>query len=167
MSYTIVGTPRSRAFRVIWMLEELGQPYSIDPVAPASPEAKAVHPSGKIPALLVEGSVLMDSMAICNFLADRHGGCTHPPGSPERSEQDALTYTTIDEIESPLWTHAKHSFALPEALRVEAAKTHLEGEFRRGLESLEQRLGDGTYLMGADFTVPDILLGHCGMWAKG
>ncbi|MEL6478338.1 MAG: glutathione S-transferase family protein [Pseudomonadota bacterium] len=167
MTYTIVGTPQSRAFRVIWMMEELALPYQIDPVQPASAEAKAINPSGKIPALVDGDTVLIDSMAICQFLADRHDSCSFPPGTVERAAQDAMVLTVIDEIEGPLWTHAKHSFALPEELRVAAAKTHLEAEFQRGLSALDRRLGDGPFAMGERFTVPDILLGHCGLWAKG
>ena len=33
------------------------------------------------------------------------------------------------------------------------------------MKSLSERLGNRTYVMGDEFTVPDLLLGHCGGWA--
>ena len=34
--YQVIGTGKSRALRVLWMLEELGQPYEHVPVNPHS-----------------------------------------------------------------------------------------------------------------------------------
>lgn len=33
--YTVIGGTKTRAFRVMWMLEELGQPYDLTPRHPA------------------------------------------------------------------------------------------------------------------------------------
>jgi glutathione S-transferase len=35
--YRVIGTPRSRAMRVIWALEEIGAPYELLPVRRARP----------------------------------------------------------------------------------------------------------------------------------
>ena len=48
--YKVIGATKSRAMRVMWMLEELGQPYDHVPCGPRSDEAKQYNPSGKIPA---------------------------------------------------------------------------------------------------------------------
>lgn len=64
MSYTLIGTPDSRAFRVLWALEELALPYTLDPAAPRSDRVRAHAPDGRIPVLLDEGAVLTDSIAI-------------------------------------------------------------------------------------------------------
>jgi glutathione S-transferase len=164
--YRVIGTPRSRAMRVIWALEEIGAPYELLPVTPRSPEALARNPSGKIPALEVDGAVLTDSVAIVQFLADRHGGPTFPAGSVERGRQDGFTQFAVDEVDGPLWTAAKHRFALPEALRVPQMKETARAEFARALSVLERRLGDNDYVMGPRFTVPDLILGHCAGWAE-
>ena len=42
--YTVIGGTKSRAFRVMWMLEELGQPYALNPAAPRSEEARKYNP---------------------------------------------------------------------------------------------------------------------------
>lgn len=164
--YTLIGHPRSRAMRVLWMLEELGETYDYDPAPPQSPAILAVNPSGKIPALKVDDTVLTDSVAILTFLADSHGKLTFPAGTLARAHQDAFTQFCVDEVEGALWTAGKHSFVLPEALRVPAIKATCRFEFDRAMTTLAGRLGDMDFVMGDTFTVPDLLLGHCAGWAE-
>lgn len=163
--YTVIGTANSRTFRVLWMLEELGLPYDHRPEPPHSEAVRALNPAGKIPVLIDEGVPLTDSTAILQYLADRHGRFTHPAGSRERARQDSFTHCLLDEIEAPLWSAAKHAFVLPEEQRVPAIKDSLRWEFAQGIERLAARLGEGPWLTGGEFTVPDILLGHLCRWA--
>lgn len=150
---------------MLWMLEELGVDYEIDPISPRSPEAAAYNPSAKVPMLQVGDDVIIDSVAIIQFLADKHGQFTAPAGSIERAYQDSWTQFAVDEIESALWFNAKNSFILPEELRNQTARDACKYEFDRGLKFLETRLGDKKYVMGDAFTVPDVILGHCAGWA--
>lgn len=163
--YTVIGGLASRTFRVIWMLEELGQPYEHRPEAPHSEAVRALNPSGKIPLLLAGDAVLSDSTAILHHLADRHGALAFPPGSLERARQDALTFTLLDTLEGVLWTASKHSFVLPENRRVPEVKESLRWEFARNAAAFETGMGAGPWLMGETFTVPDILLAHIWRWA--
>ena len=165
--YTVVGVADSRAFRVLWALEELGLDYEHRPEKPQSMAVRALHPAGKIPVLLVGDRVLTDSTAIIQYLADTHGGLTYPAGSLDRARQDGWTHAILEEIEGPLWTAARHTFVLPLEYRVPAIKDSLRWEYIRSLERLAQALpaGDG-WLMGDRFTVPDILLSHCIQWAE-
>ena len=41
--YTVIGTLTSRAFRVLWALEELGQPFAHEPVPPHSERVMALN----------------------------------------------------------------------------------------------------------------------------
>ena len=93
--YTLYGSPSSRAFRVLWMLEELELPFEFVPSKPRSDEVLALNPSGKIPVLRDGEAVLTDSTAILTYLADKHGKLTHPAGSVARAHQDALTHTVL------------------------------------------------------------------------
>ena len=159
--YTVVGSRTNRTFRVLWALEELGIEYDHKPYSVRSPQALEHSPTGKLPALIVEGEVITDSAAIITFLADRHGGLTFPAGSVQRAKQDALLHRVNDEIDAVLWTAARHSFILPEAERVPAVKESLKLEFARSLDRLMEQI-DGPYLMGDTMTIPDIILVHCG-----
>lgn len=168
--YTLVGAHRSRAARVSRMLEELGLAYTILPARPRSAEIRALNPEGKIPALVLPGgAVLTDSVAIMTFLADRHGdpdtGPTFPAGDAERGVQDAHTQFLVDALDGPLWTISKHRMALPERLRVPAVIETAKEELVAGFEQLAARVGDGPHLMGARYTLPDILAGHLSGWA--
>jgi glutathione S-transferase len=147
------------------MLEELGQPYEHRPEPPRSEAVRALNASGKIPVLLEGEAVLTDSTAILTYLADKHGQMTHPAGTIPRARQDAMTFRILDEIESALWTAARHSFVLPEDKRVPQVKDSLKWEYANSIERLMDEL-PADYLAGPEPTVPDILLAHCGGWAK-
>lgn len=164
--YTVIGTPKSRAIRVIWILEELGQPYVIDALPPRDPKLTAFNPSGKVPILKDGDDYVIDSVAICQYLADKHGSLTYPAGTIARAHQDSWTQFCVDDIESCLWTAAKHTFVLPAELRFADVKQSCRHDFDRAMSHFSQRLGEKAYVMGDAFTVPDVLLGHCASWAE-
>ncbi|MEP2642472.1 glutathione S-transferase family protein [Roseobacter sp.] len=164
--YTVIGATKSRALRVLWALQEMGEPYTHIPAAPRSDDAHAHNPLGKIPALIDGDAVITDSMAILTYLADKHGKLTAPAGTIARAHQDAMTFWLIDEFDAILWAAAKHSFVLPEDLRMPAIKEVLKVEFERAAAVLTDRL-EGPFLMGDNITLPDILACHCLSWAIG
>lgn len=164
--YKVIGGVKTRAFRVMWMLEELGQEYEIVHAAPRSDEAKAYNPTGKVPALLDGDALLTDSVAIMQYLGDKHGGLTAPAGTIARAQQDAMLFWLIDEFDAILWAAAKHSFVWPEDMRVPEIKPSLKAEFARNAAVLSDKL-DGPFLMGDEITVPDLLAVHCLNWSIG
>jgi len=164
--YTVIGPVMSRAFRVLWMLEEMDLPYTHEPHPPRSEAVRRHNPSGKVPVLVTDDAVLTDSTAILTWLGDHHGALTHPAGTLDRARQDAATHFLLDEFDAPLWMAARHSFVLPEERRVPAVKDSLKWEFAQSFESLAARLGDGPFLMGETLSIPDIIAGHCLSWAR-
>ena len=164
--YEVIGTRASRALRVLWMLEEIGEAYTHVPCGPRSDEARATNPAGKVPAFRVDGTVLLDSVAIMTFLGDRHGQFTYPAGSIERATKDGFTLQILDDVDAVLWAAARHSFNLPEEHRVPAVKESLKWEFTRNLARLSDAMR-GPFLTGDEMTIPDMLLTHCLRWAEG
>lgn len=164
--YTVIGTPKSRTFRVLWMLEELAMPYEHLSIFPRSDAVTKQNPSGKIPVLMVKDQALTDSTAILQYLADYTGKLTFPAGSIARGQQDGVTQFLLDEFDASLWTAARHSFVLPEEHRMPAIKDSLKWEYARSLTRLAEKLGNSPFLTGESITVPDIIAGHCGRWAK-
>ena len=165
--YTLIGQSKTRAARVLWMLEELGLTYDHHNEMPRSDAVRAHNPSGKVPVLLVDGQALTDSTAICQYLADAHGALTYPAGTLERARQDGMTQRILDELDAVLWTAARHSFILPAEQRVAEVKPSLKWEFTRNLDALADQMGARPFVMGDRMTVPDILLAHCLLWARG
>ena len=164
--YKVVGSVNSRAFRVMWMLEELGQSYEIITASPGSEEARKYNPLGKVPALVAGDDFLTDSCAIMQFLADKHGAMTAAAGTAARARQDAMVFWLIDEFDAILWAAAKHSFVFPKDRRVPVIKDSLKEEFTRASTLLADRI-EGPFLMGDQMTVPDILAVHCLNWSIG
>lgn len=163
--YELFGSPTSRSFRVMWALEELGQPYTLTKAAPHSETVLALNPSGKVPVLRDGDAVITDSTAIMTYLADKHGHLSSPAGTIQRAHQDAMTQCVLDEIDAVLWTATRHGFILPEDKRVPAVKDSLKWEYERNLSRIMDQ-AKGPFLMGKEFTLPDIILAHCGNWAK-
>ncbi|MCH2166238.1 MAG: glutathione S-transferase family protein [Oceanicola sp.] len=165
MELKVFGSVKSRAMRVIWMLEELEVPFEHVPAAPRSADVMALNATGKVPVLLADGVPITDSTAILTFLADHFGRLTAPAGSLERARQDSMTQFLLDEFDAVLWMASRHSFVLPEHLRLPAIKDSLKWEMERSQNTLLARMGEDAFLMGAQMTVPDIILTHCLSWA--
>ena len=164
----VIGAKESRAFRVLWMLEELGANYCHRPEKPHSPYVLEHNPTGKIPVLVIdeEGEALTESTAILQYLADQNACFSYPVSDRRRAIQDGWTHRILDEIDACIWTAAKHSFVLPEERRVSDIKNTLRWEFARSIKRIATHLDNSIYVMGDEMTVPDFILGHCLMWAE-
>ena len=164
--YQVIGYGGTRAFRLLWMMEEMDLPYRHSPVMPFSVEAQAATPAGRLPGLgLPDGTVLLDSVAILNFLADRHQGLTAPPGSIARAQQDAAIHRVLEELDAPMMrlTLIRQRFAPPPP---EPVLDWILDRIRRGLEGAALALGEAPWLCGDSFTIADIVVGHCLHWAE-
>src|SRR5262245_64554575 len=70
----IYGIARTRAFRALWIAEELGLDYEHVPVeigaaGARQPEYLAINPNGRLPAIDDGGFLLWESLAITLYLA--------------------------------------------------------------------------------------------------
>ena len=163
--YKVFGIPQSRAFRVLWMLEEIEIKYEHIQLKPGSRDVKKINRSGKVPVLLDGEEILTDSSAIISYLGDKHKKLCFPRGSIDRARQDAMVFRIIDEVDMMLWGAARHSFILPEDMRVNAIKPSLKWEFQKNIDRIMDEK-EGKFLMGNKFMLPDIILAHCGRWAR-
>ncbi|WP_396604717.1 glutathione S-transferase family protein [Bradyrhizobium sp. YCK136] len=72
---TVYG--EGRGFRVVWLLEELGVAYRLRPVdllaVENDPDFLAINPAGFIPALQDGEMIMVESIAILEYLLARHG----------------------------------------------------------------------------------------------
>jgi glutathione S-transferase len=165
--YKAVGSPGSRVTRVLWMLEEIGQPYEIEYAKPQSPEARKYNASGKVPALVFEDFVLTDSAAICVYLGEKHPDAGMASRNlEERALVDSWMHFAQSELEAPLWNKLKHRLILPEEIRVDVGPW-TGYEFTKEAKALARRLGEREFALGDRFTAVDIILGHIGTWARG
>lgn len=154
---------RSRSKRIIWLLEEIGQPYEIeayqrDAESNLAPESlKAVHPLGKSPVVEENGSVIAESGAIVEYLVDKYAADTL---APERGSAQYAEYLQ--------WIHfAESSAMLPLLLRMflkrDGAKTNFLGDYAdaetgKVLGYLSAHLEGKRYLVGDKLSGADIMM---------
>ena len=159
--------PRTRATRARWLLEELGVPYELVRLELAkqensTPEYLAVHPLGELPALVDGDVTLLESLAICLYLADRfpEKQLAPPMGSAERgSYYHWMTFAegSLDSVVMAFYWHAQ----LPEEKK---ASAHANEELVRHrtrlkavLDFIDKGLGGKEFLVGGAFTAADVV----------
>ena len=140
---TVYGYASTRSIRVVWTLEEAGAEYQYVPInlragAGSQPDYLALNMSGKVPTLVDSGFVLTESAAICTYIADRFPEARLAPaaGTQERASYNQWCYFAMSELEQPLWTIAKHRFALPKPFRVPSVLETARWEFAVAAEAV-------------------------------
>jgi glutathione S-transferase len=151
----------SRSQRVLWMLEELGVPYTVvryqrdAKTMLAPPELKNIHPLGRSPVIRDGDFVLAESGAILEYLVDRYGNGRFLPPHGTR-EYETCRY----------WVHyAEGSLMMQLLVKIyleragESARALLDrvnGAVNMHLAYVEQSLGDAQFLAGSTLTVADV-----------
>lgn len=155
---------RTRSEKCRWALREAGLPYRSEgnsPRAIGSEEVRRIHPMGKLPAALIDGKPLFESIAIVNAVADLapEKKLIPPPGSWERSLHEQWAFFTATEVEAWAWSGFlnKSPFLMPADERRPEVVEQSRGFFRKGVSVLEDRLGVSSYLLGDRFGVTDII----------
>ena len=165
--------PKTRGFRVTWMLEELEADYEFKLVpfganGFASEDYLKINPAGKVPALRDGDLVLTESAAIVTYLGDKfpEKQLVPPAGTAARAKYDQWCYFVLTELEQPLWTKGKHTFIFPPDKRVPAVIETAQWEFQKALNILSKGLEGNKYILGDSFSAADILIGHTLTWAR-
>lgn len=153
----------SRSHRILWLLEELGLPYTVvryerDPQTQlAPPELKKIHPLGKSPVIRDGDLLLAESGAIVEYMLQHHGyGRLVPPVG------------TDDHVRYLHWLH----FAEGSAMLILVLKLYLgrlgdaaaplaprvDGQIADHLAYMEASLAGHDWFAGDDFTAADIMM---------
>jgi glutathione S-transferase len=162
----------TRAIRARWALQELDVPFEAVTVnllkgENRSPEFLKINPAGKLPALVDDGFVLTESVAIVTYLAEKFPlGRLLPDDSRARAELNRWMLFTVTELEQPLWRIARHSFIYAEAQRLPADIEIARGEFKQMAAVLHQHMYEREFLMGEHVSVGDFILAHTLDWAN-
>ncbi|MCE9680574.1 glutathione S-transferase family protein [Shewanella sp. AS1] len=169
---TLYGTPKSRALRASWLLEELGIDWDFHFINFAKADNRSaqflsINPGGKVPVLVDDDFVLTESAAICLYLAEKYGQGKLLPqaGTAQSAKHHEWVSFIITELEQPLWTMGKHRFALPESQRQEVMLEVAKWEFDKAAALAESKLPNTPFLLGDEISVADILLAHTLIWA--
>ena len=158
--------PQSRAAMVRWMLEECGADYEVRHVdlekgENRRPEFLAINPMGKIPTIVVEGTVITEAPAIIAWLADAHpeAGLAPPVGSTERGAWYRWLFFGGSCIEPAM---ADEMFKRPPVARKSAIGW---GSVADVIDTVEAGLQPGPWLLGDRFSAADVYVGAELGWA--
>jgi len=152
----------SRDLRVLWAAEEAGLDYRVRPLDVFKGELKtpdylSVQPFGCIPAIEDEGLTLFESAAIVFYLAEKAGQLL-PRAAAGRARAQQWAFAAMNTVEPQLQALAVIDFFHPDEPWAKARRpAQLELALNR-LRVMEGQVGDGPYLLGEDFTAPDILM---------
>jgi glutathione S-transferase len=163
--YRVVGSLEGRAFRVLWTLEELQVAYAHQPGEQPSVQSRAHDRANRVPILIADGETLRDPLAIMQYLADKHGALTHRPATLARAHQDSMTHLILENLEGPLWDAARNAMIEPHILRSPAVVEGLHREYAAELRRIAEGIPKKGWVTGEVFTLVDIMLVHCVLWA--
>ena len=162
---TLYHASPSRSSIVLWMLEELGQPYDVKLITLSAgdnlkPDYLAINPMGKVPALKHGDTVITEAAAICTYLADEFPGAklNIPVGTPRRGVYLKWLFFGPSCIEPAVIDRA--------APRKEEARRGMlgYGDFDSVMNVVAQAVAKGPWLMGEQFTAADVIIGAQIRW---
>jgi glutathione S-transferase len=167
---TVYSAPNTRAIRVIWVLEEIGAKAEIKsmpyPPRKHAPDYFAINPTGMVP-LLIDGEVrLSESMAICDYLATKHGSpLVVPPNDPERPQFLQWLWYGESTLMTPLSRlnivrQVERQVEGKGGPEVDAIIAGARDHVAERLEMLEQRLEGRDFLVAGRLTLADISVSY-------
>lgn len=163
---TLYHAAPSRSSIVHWMLEEVGEPYDINLVSfkkgeNRTPEYLAVNPMAKVPALRHGDTVITEASAICAYLADEfpEAGLNIPIGRPARGVYLKWLFFGPSCLEPAIMERAYPRKEVPPRAALGF------GEYDTVIDVLAKAAGAAKpYLMGAQFTAADVVIGSGLRW---
>jgi glutathione S-transferase len=162
MTITVHHLENSRSQRVLWMLEELGLPYTVkryerNKVTMLAPsELRRIHPLGKSPVIEDDGAVIAETGAIVEYLVERGNGRLGPPSHRDNARRWRF------------WLHYAEGSLMPPLLvklvlsRVpilgKAAQKKLQPMIDVHLDYIESELSQRPWFAGDEMTAADIMM---------
>jgi len=168
---TLYGVPGSRAFRTIWMLEELGVPYENVPTHFATGDTKKpdyleLNPNGHIPTLVDNGVPYWESMAINLFLAKKYDKGLQPKTLEDESHAIQWSFWAMTEVENPLIDVLMHRMFYPAEQRDPKVAEAGVAKLQAPLGVLDRHLAGRRHVLGDQYSVADVNLASVLSWAS-
>lgn len=162
---TLFHASPSRSSTVLWMLEELGEPYDVHMLSLANgdqlkPEYLAINPLGKVPALKHGNAVITEVSAICAYLADEFpkARLNVPTGDPRRGVYFKWLFFGPSVLEPAV---SDRAFPRKEPPRAGAIGWR---DLDTVADVIAKALTPGPFLLGEQFTAADVVIGSGVRW---
>ena len=152
----------SRSQRILWLLEELGEPYEViryarDPKSMlAPPSLRKVHPLGKSPVIEDQGRVIAETGAIVDYLVEKAEGRLGPPANRD----SVLLYRQFLHYAEGSMMPPLFGLLIVNRLGLlgRPAKGPILKMFGQHLDWLESELAGRDWFAGDEFTAADIMM---------
>lgn len=161
---TLFHSPNTRSTGALILLEELGADYDLHVLDTKAgeqrqPEYLAINPMGKVPALLHDGALVTEQVAIFLYLADLYpeAGLAPPIGDPLRGPYLRWMVFYGSCFEPALVDRSQKREAAPPAVSP-------YGDYDTMLTTLTGQLARGPWLLGERYTAADVLWGTALTW---
>ncbi len=162
---TVFG--EGRGFRVVWLLEEMGLPYRLRDVdllvgVENDPEFLAINPAGFIPALQDGEVILVESIAIMEYLLARYGPSPLAPDAWDAAFPAYQQFLHLGEagLAASIYFVSGARRMAPEAERDNFSARQALGVFTTRMGLVTRQLERAPYLAGEAFTAADISVGY-------
>ncbi|HSX60090.1 MAG TPA: glutathione S-transferase family protein [Tahibacter sp.] len=155
--------PFDRAARVRWTAHELGVPVEevgLNYIAGEHREAayRAKNPFCRVPLVETDQGAMVQSVAICQYLAEQHpeSGLVPPLDSPLRASWLSWLFVGASDLDAAGFQVLNYTVLRPDPEKRATAIRVAEPL----LQVIEAHMADRDYVVGDRFTLPDIVLGH-------
>ena len=163
----------TRSARARWMLQEAGLTFESignEVEIIGSERLRAVHPLGKLPAVVIDGQPLFESAAIVTAIADLvpERALIPAPGSWARNLHYQWMSFVLTEMEAHLQSAEINTidFVLEEKARVPDIVPQCQMLFGKAAKVLDAALADAEYLVNERFSAVDVIAGYTMHWAE-
>jgi glutathione S-transferase len=162
MNLRIYGVARTRAFRALWIAEELQLAYEHVPVeigeaGARGPEFLALNPNGRLPIIVDGEFVLPESLAITLYLAKKYAlGTLYPAALEDEARLWQWSFWAVAEVDRGVNIWSLHAIRLPPDERDAALRDEALGVLAAPFKVLDTAVSQNPYLLGSDFTVADV-----------
>jgi glutathione S-transferase len=162
---TLYHAAPSRSSIVLWMLEEVGEPYDVHLLSLKNgdnrkPDYLKVNPMGKVPALRHGDTVVTEVAAICTYLADAFPAAklNIPIGDPRRGPYLKWLFFSPSCAEPAMMDRMfpRKDDAPRQALGY--------GDYDTTFNVVADAVRTGPWIFGSQFTADDVVIGSLLRW---
>lgn len=167
--YTLFHAPMSRSVRVRWLLEEMGLPHTLERVEFTRGDVggaayKAVNPLQKVPAFKDGDVVILESLAINEYVLAKNAPSPLAVTTDEEDFPRYLEWSQFGEATMSMAVNLTlaHALLLPEAQRNAGMLKWARAQVDKQLALIAERgLADGRrFLAAGRLTAADMSVGY-------
>ena len=163
---TLHHLDQSRSFRILWLLEEIKQPYQLqryyrDLTTHLAPESlKSIHSLGKSPIIELDGKVIAESGAMVELLIQKFAPHL-APNIKDAAYADYLQWIHFSESSAmlPFLLKTFNTIETKQGTQLLFLENYTQVEFDKVFGFVETHLLDKDFLVADRLTGADFMLG--------